>query len=359
MTDPEPLPRPRQVVVAGVLGLFGSLLLLVVLFDAMGRVHSSQMRAQVRSMLSQPPGDGLGMTVEQVLDIVRGVVLFDGALAAAAVVLAGFALTRHNGARIGFTVVAAVLLVTGPVAGSVVPVIDAVAAALLWARPSRDWFAGRAAAPAQPLGERTPTESEQRPEPERPRPAPAAQPWASWPPPAAPFPPPAAPGPRPSHSGSRPGSVTAAAVLTWVSAGVTALAYVAVVMVIMLDREELIQTLQRNPSYAQLDIAADDLIAALWVISALAILWCLFAIVLAFLSVRGLRWSRAALVISSAVAIPVSLFAFPVGLINVAAAAVTIKLLVTRSASDWFDWNAGHPGTVPTTRPPRPPRNVW
>ncbi|MGH3444528.1 MAG: hypothetical protein ACRDPB_04060, partial [Nocardioidaceae bacterium] len=157
--------------------------------------------------------------------------------------------------------------------------------------------------------------------------------------------------------GSRPGSVTAAAVLTWVFAGVTALAYVAVVMVIMLDREQLISILQRNPSYARLDIAADDLIAALWVVSALAILWCLLAIVLAFLSVRGLRWSRAALVISSAVAIPISLFAFPVGLVNVAAAAATIKLLVTRSASDWFDWHAGKPTQAPD--PPRPPKNVW
>ena len=154
MTDPV-LQRPRQVTVAAGIGLVGCLVLVIDLFDTMAHTRTVDARDGIASFLSKPPGDGLGLSVDQVLELWRVVLLLSGALAAAAFVMGIFLIQRHNGARIGFTVAAGLLLLAMPAVG-VVPVVLAVAATGLWSEAARDWFAGRAPRP-KPAPETTPS----------------------------------------------------------------------------------------------------------------------------------------------------------------------------------------------------------
>jgi hypothetical protein len=162
-TTPE---RPRQVTMAAVLAIVFSAMLVLTLFDTLGRLRTPDMRDTVGEFLAEPPGSSLGLEVAQVIDVMRVLAYVSGALAAAALVLAVFVMQRHRGARIGFTVVAALLLLTLPVAGAM-PLFLAVAAGLFWTRPARDWYAGRRPAPATPGRGSVPVLSEQGPPPAR------------------------------------------------------------------------------------------------------------------------------------------------------------------------------------------------
>ncbi len=147
--------RPRQVTVAGVTAAAACLLLVVSLFDSMATVRSADMRDRVATFLGTPPGDGLGLSADAVIDLLRTVVLVSGALAAAGVVLAIFALQRHRGARVGLGVAAVLMLFSATFVSGILPLVVAVAAAMLWGREARDWYDGRQPRPApQPSGPR-------------------------------------------------------------------------------------------------------------------------------------------------------------------------------------------------------------
>ena len=151
--------RPRQATVAGVMVVLACLLLVITLFDAMAGVRSADTRQGIVEFLGKPPGDGLSLTVEGVVELLRGLLLFSGALAAAGAVLGVYALLRHRGARIGLSVVAVLMLLSATFV-SVLPVVVAIGAAMLWGREVRDWFDGR---PPQPRPARETTPAAVRP----------------------------------------------------------------------------------------------------------------------------------------------------------------------------------------------------
>jgi hypothetical protein len=400
--------RPRQVTTAGVLGVVGSVLLVLSLFDAVQRVHSVEMRSAVEEFLAEPPGNGLGVSAGWVLDVLHGMVLLNGALAAVAAVLAVYVIQRHHAARIGFSVAAALLLLTAPVSGGVMAMLVAFAATMLWGQPARDWFAGREPAPAAASASRQPGgegsgpppfwsrpdhdvhgESSSRPDTSRPDPSwpapepvrgssdpvppagqsapsawarpgsdapvtevgsaagetpgPAAYPFGTrpdphWAPPGVdqtPGVPPWAVGTR-QDPDRRPGSVTTAAVLTWVFSGLTTLAYLLVVVMLMAARQPLVDAIQADPQFESLPMSTDDLLAVLWVMSAVSIFWSVSAFTLAVLVFRRVGWARIALVVSAAAAMLVSLLAFPFGLLHGLAAATTFALLLGKRSAAWF-----------------------
>jgi uncharacterized protein YggT (Ycf19 family) len=359
----QPADRPRQVAVGAVMAGVGSLLLVMSLFDTMGATHSAEMHASLQQFLSKPPGDGLGVTVDQMLSLVRTLVLVTGGLAAAAAVLAGYAFWRHRGAWIGLSVTAVLLLVTGSVVGNPLPMVVLVGAAALWSRPARDWFAGRVPEPSaagltdsvgsMSQGARAvtskPPDAVDRPV--APAPAQRAGVDPEWPAPA----PPAAV--APTAPPATPRAVLAAAWLTWACAGLTAVFFVAVVGVLLADEQAVLDAVRGNPQFERLDMTTTDLVAALWVASALVVGWALAAIACAAFAVRRQRWARSLLVISAVLAVPLSLVAFPLGLIDAAAEVATLVLLFTGRASAWYAGadRAGHD----RRRAAKPPSNVW
>lgn len=136
-------PRPSQVTLAGWVAVVGSVLILLSVFDTVGQLRTVAFRDEVADFLATPPGNGLGLDTPQVVELLRWTMFLNAAAAAAAAVFGIFVLQGHRAARIGFTVTAVLIVLTGPVAGGLLPVLLAVAAGWLWARPSREWFAGR------------------------------------------------------------------------------------------------------------------------------------------------------------------------------------------------------------------------
>lgn len=144
MSDPDTKPssgRPSKVTLATTMGGVSCLVLIFSLFDTLSRLRGVDMRDQVNQTLSEPPFDTMALSTADVLAGMRVMTFVAAALAAAGVVLAIYTARRHKGARIGFTVVAALLLLTTPVSG-VLTFLVGIAALLLWGEPARAWFKG-------------------------------------------------------------------------------------------------------------------------------------------------------------------------------------------------------------------------
>ncbi len=142
MTEKDKGARPSQVTMAGWVALVGSSLLVLTLFDSVSRLSTLEYRQGIDEFLSTPPGNGLGLSMGEAVEILRVMMLVSASAAAAATVLAVFVLQRHNAARVGFTIMAAALVLTAPVSGGFLGVMIAFAAIMLWTKPARDWFAG-------------------------------------------------------------------------------------------------------------------------------------------------------------------------------------------------------------------------
>jgi hypothetical protein len=410
MSEAKSLARPRQVTTAGVMGVVGSALIVVSLFDALQRLRSVEMRQAVDTFLAEPPGDGLGVSTAEALDLLHGLVLLNGALAAAAAVLAVYVFQRHHAARIGFSIVAGLLLLASPFSGGVTAMVVGFAAVMLWSRPARDWFAGRPAAPvgngeaaarpALPVQPERPVIGQQDPQadpPEsatEPRPAPATYPFGS-PPPAAWVPPGVAPrspyaSPPDPHwappasathptapaaaaaAEGRPTSVVVAAAVTWLCAGVAALMFALVIGMLMFAQAPLVEAIRADARFGEAGVSVDDLLAAAWVVSAIAIFWSVSALALAVLAFRRLGWARVLLAVSAGMTVLFGLVALPAGLLVAVPAVAVVALLFSGGANAWYAGRAvprgpagpaaplgraAQPSDEAVQRPGRPP--VW
>ena len=380
MSESKTLPRPRQVTTAAIMGAVGSLLLVVSLFDLMSGLQSIEAREQIAEKLASPTYRGLDVDAAFVTGVLRTLLLVNGAVAAAAVVFAVYVFQRHRGARLGFGIAAGLLFLGMFVLADWIPgvpfgiaVVLAFSASLLWSPPVRDWYAGRAPAPPPERPSRPapptaawpppaveaqhPEESlrpEESPQPgesphpgESPQPAPSSYPFGQQRPVGtSAWAPPTGAGPDPQR---RPGSVTAAVVMTWILTPLVAFTFGLVVLMLLVARDTLLEAIRQAPELESSGYTTRELMAGLWVASALILFWCLVACVLAFLAFRRQAWARGLLVGSAATATMVSLLAFPLGLLVAIPAAVSAGLLLSRSARAWF---AGQPGNVPGPPPP-------
>lgn len=369
MSGPEQA-RPRRVTIGGGLALTGCVLLVVTLLDSMGQVRSTQMRHSLEQSLSTPPASTLGLDVEVMLGILRGIVFASGALAATGVVLAVFVLRRHRGARVGLTVVALLMLFSTTFVTGLLPLLIVVAVSMLWGRESGVWFAGSAPRPvAAAFAPPTPW---------------SAPPWSAPPagPPVGPQPGPAAgpaPGPAPavqapgtsppvpllgpprtppgdaSAPGGRPRGVVVAAWTTWVFSVLTALFFLLLVVVIVANQAALLDQLQRDPQISAAGYSRQALLAALWIASAIGIGWSLAASALAVLAYQRVNLGRIGLVVSALLTFLLGVISVA-GLLNAVAAVAVVVMLFRGGANQWYA-GARPPrpsGEDPTERPPRP-----
>jgi hypothetical protein len=398
-------PRPRQVLVSGVVAAAACGLLVVTLFDALTRMRSTETRQSVADSLAKH--NDLGLSVADVLGVMRGVTFVSGALAAAGVVLAVYALQRHRGARLGLTVVAVVLVFTATLVAGLLPLLVGVAVLRLWSRDARDWFDGRPARVREPVGSPRPPDAfsagppsgeapaqswpTSAPPPDVPTVEPGGDPWVR--PAASPYafgtpPPRGVPAhpltqaaPRPART-ERPGGVVLACWLTWVLCGLVAAFLLLLAVLLTADTAALVAELQRNPRIADAGLTDRQVIGTLWLTTAIGITWSLSAIALAVLAYRRVDAGRIGLVASAILSAVVGLVAAPVGWLNAAGAITATVLLLRRPAQEWYagrDRDAGgpppptdgpatrqHPQRQPEQGPPQqaqdqPPGNppVW
>ena len=150
MTDSSAPPRPRQVTFAAGLIMVGSVFVVLTVFERIAGLQSLETQQSVEKFLSEPPGDGLGIGVQGVLDILRVLAMVAGGCAAAMGVLGYSVLQRSRGARIALTVLAGPLFVSGMVTGGFMSSVVVASAVMLWFQPARDWFDGVTREPERP-----------------------------------------------------------------------------------------------------------------------------------------------------------------------------------------------------------------
>src|SRR4051794_38636158 len=178
-------PRPREVTIAGWTVAVASTMLVVTVFDTMARLHSVDTRDSLTRALGAGSAKDFGISLTDALGVMRGALFVAGVAAVVTGILAVFVLQRHATARIVLTVAAVPVVLTAPFSGGFLGLLVGGSAALLWSRPARDWFAGRA--PARPAVERLAPRSPLRPLQQ-------------------PGPPPGAPPPRPGNPPPPPGA---------------------------------------------------------------------------------------------------------------------------------------------------------
>jgi hypothetical protein len=336
----ETLPRPRQVTMAGWMIVGGSVLVVATVFETVTNLHTLETRQAVSQFISQPPGDGLGLDVSGALLVLRTVSMVAAGCAAVAAVLGFHVLRRNRSARLGVTVVAVPLFLTGMVTGGFLSSVVAASALLLWLEPSRNWFDGV----------RPPTAPERSADGRQ-----TSSPQASPPPPTPrEQTPPTAPGPHPGFGTApavpvpvgtrpperRPAAVMWACVLTWVLSGMAALMMGLSALVIALEPQLVFDELRRqNPDLSTQGVTEGAVQVATYVTAGVTIVWALVATVLAVLVVRRVVWARIGLLASAAGAGGACLVASLGSVLMVVPAfgcAVAFSLLLRPEVRAWF-----------------------
>lgn len=365
------LPRPRQVTIAGWMIIAGSAAVVLAVFQQIAGLHTIDTREGVERALDGPPFDGTGLTVDEVLGVVRVLSMVAAACATATAILGWHVLQRSKSSRIALTVLAVPLFVTGIGTGGLLSTVVVAAVSLLWLQPARDWFDGRweptAAQPPSPSSTRTPP-APPTAAPPAPQDRPGAQeqppPYAGWPapqhgwppppqqhgwpPPQSGWPPPsgapagpAAPAAPPQASAVRPPAVVAAAVITWVCSVLLGGLFVAGSVWLIASPDPLMDEMTRQSPELVADgtVTVDLLRVMLVVIAGGIAVWVLVACVAAFFVLRRAGWARVLLLLSSgaaAVGLVVLAFVNAAMVLPLAGAAGVVALLLRRDVTAWF-----------------------
>ncbi|MCH1865077.1 hypothetical protein [Nocardioides sp. CFH 31398] len=379
--------RPQQATLGGWMIVSGSVLLVASLFTTMAELRSLDTRRSVEETLAEPPLDTSGISVEGFLQLLHASALVAGGCAAAMAVLGVYALRRHRPARVLLSVLAVPLFLAGIVAGGLLSSVVAVSVALLWVKPSRDWFDGTPRAVPEAPARPTPGDPAARPDPSHdgtggptgtdgPADGPSA-PDAPWSRPVAdgeatgarPYagfgtPQSGQPGqatdtlPRPwggtgpaaparGDARTRPPAVLVACLVTWLVSGLVALLMVAGAVDVLLNADPLLDEVRRQQpeAFEQSGLTRGALVATIAVMCGLVAVWAIGAIVAAVLAFRGSPAGRTALVVSAAVSGALAVLAGllqPVLWALSLAALLTVLCLLRPEVRAWY---AGRGGT--------------
>lgn len=358
MSQPEP--RPTQATIAGALIIGGSI---VVILGAYERIATLQTLEVQRSLETWLDDARLGMGVETFSRIIRVLCIVGAAAAAAAAVLGAQVFKRSLSARTALTVLSPFLLVGGTATQTFLAPMVVLGIVLLWLQPTRDWYAGKPWVAAEKarrearLARSAPPAPPARPDPFAP-PAPPVPPTptgSSAPGAAAGPAAPGAPsyptpwtappgygkpgyGQPPAVRGPRPQSLVTACVVSWIASGVAALGFVVAGIGVLTSGDEVFAELQRQQPELARDIDQSTFAAVAAVVFAGFVLWCLGALVLAFLTWQGRDWARITLVVSAATAAVVCLvgaISAPPVLIVMVALLATVRLLLRPEVAAW------------------------
>lgn len=345
MTDGTAHPRPVQVTFGGWVILLGSVFALVSVYETVAGLRSIDTREGIVKALDEPPLDGMGLDLQQVLDFMHGTALVAGACAAAMAILGGYVLRRNRAARLGVTLLAVPMFLSGMVAGGFATSLVAVAAGLLWTAPARDWFDGKP--PRQPA----------RALPRNESPAPPRDPWgspgsqtplghstphapiggsaqdaSSQPGHATPSEPGTAQGtlerppafngfgtpmgapadtaqPQLSPEPERPRQLGTACMITWVLSSMVFVAMTAVAIALGTSDSLARDMWESDENFDNLGVSVASLRGLAVAMGVAFALWSLVAMVLAVLTYRGHEWARWTLFVSAVVAAIFSLTA--------------------------------------------------
>jgi hypothetical protein len=164
--------------------------------------------------------------------------------------------------------------------------------------------------------------------------------------------------------------VRIACLLTWIFSSLTAVLYLIIGVALLVDRTAMLDLLRDNPTVRDSKLSEDELVAVIVAVSAVVVLWCLSACVLAYLTWRRHAWAWIVLLVGVGIALVVELVGFPFTLLHLIAAAATLRLLLASRTRAWFraasgpgdppppgDWPPPGQHVDPSAGPDKPP--VW
>ena len=267
-----------------------AVLVLLSIAPMLGDWPPTRLRYEIESAMSGDRFSDAGVSSDLVLTWMRRLLFLAAGGCITTVVLAVHAARRNNAARIALTVVLPITAIASLVAGFAGLLLGAAAiysAALLWSRDARAWFL-RPSVPAHTRAGLVPppprisahhsskeppdTMSTQPPDhegsaPGQSFPGPSypgsGQQGPDYPGPSYPPPPPQSYGGYGGYGGSpvprpRPGTVTAAAVLTLVMAGLTGLGGALIGIAFAVSRDQIERSLVTDPQFEAFDVSAED-----------------------------------------------------------------------------------------------------
>ncbi len=351
MTSPATPSRPRQVTLASWLVIAASVMLVLSVFEQLGDLRSLESRTAIERFLSEPPWRDLGIGLESALAMVRTISMVAAGLATAAAILGYHALKRNRAARIGLSVLAVPLFLSGLVTGGFLASVVAASIAMLWLQPARGWFTGDASPTARATSPSAPSSG---PPATRTRPT---SPTAGTGPaqPQVPsivapqVPPPwqgygtvqgMPPWPAVPAAERRPGALVAACSITWATSAVAFVVGGLLAFVLMIDTAGLVAEMQtQNPALFEQGVTEDTVRMAGWVASIVCLVWSASAATFAALAFRRVRWAWVGLLVSCvAIALLCLLGSLvsPSMAVPGALAVLTVALLVRPSVQRWF-----------------------
>jgi len=320
--------RPNQVTMAGWMIMVGSVIVVLTVFDQVAGLRSVEVREGVEKFLSEPPGEGLGLTVDGTLGIIKALLLIAAGCATAAAILGWQVLRRDRTARLALTVLAVPLFVTGIVAGGFFSALVAASSLMLWSQPARDWFDGVTRS-REPVAERSTGGVGISTGPTGGGPGPVQ---------SSPYPNFGVAPPSPSPM-SRPDQIVWSAALTWIFSGLTTLLLVASAFVFAGDSDSIIAEVRKQqPSVDEATVSDSTIIALVVVMIGVCVVWAIAASVVAAFVWRGREWARITLMVSALVAGAASILGVVAGGVTLpllVACGVVFRLLLGRPATAW------------------------
>ncbi|CAM3715539.1 hypothetical protein [Nocardioides zeicaulis] len=355
--------RPPQVTLASGLVIASSVVVVLTAFSQVAALGSLATQRAVEAAVSEPPLDALGLDASSMTDLVRVLAIVSAVAACATGVLGWYVRRPDRTARLGLTVFAVPVFLSGlsgawlpssGIAGSFV----AAGAAMLWMVPAREWFATGRWTPPPPREQAAEREARQQPQagqgwpppPGTPGagvgpavPPPADRPYGEPRPPHAPLPQQGAQGqvwhpgpygqqprPAPYH---RPGGVVAAFVLTVVMAGGLLTLSLLWIALVGLSPELLMSTVEKQqPDLVEAGLTLDDLRRTGFGVGGALVAWSTAALVLSGFLMARRDWARRGLMVLAVLSAVASL-ALMVGnplLAVPAAAAVAVVACLRR-----------------------------
>ncbi len=312
----------------------GSVFVVLSVFDTNNNLASIETQEAVQDFLREPPGDGLGLDIDQAISALRLLGMVAAACAAACAILGYQVLRRQRSARLPLTLLALPLFLTGLTTGGVMSAVVAASAVMLWLQPSRSWLDGTPE-PARTPRQQVAVGAASEPQPAAPAaPAVVAAPAAS----TAPYGsrPVLDPGPR----AARPSVVTWACALTWTFAGLTLGGMGLTGLAFLVAPDAVLDEVRKqNPELADQGFTDARIEATVLVVCAVFVVWSLLALVLAGFTFLGARWAWLGLMVSASVAATLcavgTLGAF-VLVVPLAATVATVVFLSRPEARSWF-----------------------
>lgn len=308
-------------------------MLLMYASSALSNWGSIEVQDQVRKVLADDRFNSAELEVSDVMGWLRWVLMGAAAMSAAGIVFAIYTALGHQASRVILTVMCALgslVFLAGGVFG-ILPAAFAIFCGIyLWTPDSRQWFAVK-------NGKALPPETAEKAR---------LDPFASTATPAVlDTTAPATADTASADTAStvrtpRPKAVLGAGLIALVMSSMVGFVTGIYVLGYLLSKGEYARLFAENPllqdTMREVGMSSAELARAMFIGCAIAVVLALAAVAAAGATLAGMRSGRAVLVILTILTVPISIAAFPVGLMWTAAAVVTLVLLRRPESRAWF-----------------------